>query len=73
MGRSAAVTGEVRQLVAKKRFDILLLQESYVKKQGESHTFYGNGDESCCSALETPMGDDSDQQLPATDDVCLAA
>jgi len=37
------------QLVAEKQLDILLLQdvlllqESYVRKQGESHTFYGLG------------------------------
>ena len=42
MGRSAAVIGEVRQLIAEKHLDILL-QESYVRKQDDSHTFYGLG------------------------------
>lgn len=43
MGRSAVVTGEVRSLIAEKRLDILLLQEPYVRVQGESRTFYGLG------------------------------
>ncbi|XP_026830320.1 uncharacterized protein LOC113563197 [Ooceraea biroi] len=43
MRRSAVVTGEVRQLVAEKRLDVLLLQEPYVRKQSHSHTFYGLG------------------------------
>lgn len=43
MRRSTVVTGEVRQLVAEKRLDVLLLQEPYVRKQGQSHTFYGLG------------------------------
>lgn len=43
MRRSAVVTGEVRQLVADKRLDVLLLQEPYVRKQSQSHTFYGLG------------------------------
>lgn len=43
MARSAAVTGEVRQLVSKKLIDILLLQEPYVRKQDASHTFYRLG------------------------------
>lgn len=40
---SAVVTSEVRQLVAEKRLDILLLQEPYVRKQNASHTFDGLG------------------------------
>lgn len=43
MRRSAVVSGEVRQLVAEKRLDVLLLQEPYVRKQDSSHTFYGLG------------------------------
>lgn len=43
MRRSAVVTGEVRQLVAKKRLDVLLLQEPHVRKQGAGHTFVGLG------------------------------
>lgn len=43
MRRSTVVTGEVRQLAAKKRLDVLLLQEPYVRKHGASHTFYGLG------------------------------
>lgn len=51
--RSAVVTGEVRQLVAQKRFDVLLLQEPYVRKQGTSHTFYGLGTETKVAAIRS--------------------
>lgn len=43
MRRSAAVSGEVRQLALEKRLDVLLLQEPYVRKQKSSHIFYGLG------------------------------
>lgn len=43
MRRSTVVTGEVRELVKEKKLDILLLQEPYVRKQDQSHTFYGLG------------------------------
>lgn len=43
MRRSAVVTDEVRDLVGRKRLDVLLLQEPYVRRQGQSHTFCGLG------------------------------
>lgn len=43
MRRSAAVTGEVRSLIRQKRLDILLLQEPYVQRPDERHTFFGLG------------------------------
>lgn len=53
MRRSAVVTGEVRQLVAEKRLDVLLLQEPYVRKQGASRTFYGLGLSSKVAAVRS--------------------
>ena len=41
MQRTAVVAGEVRQLVAEKRLDILLLQEPYAGKLGASGTVRG--------------------------------
>jgi len=38
-----SVSGEVRQLAFDKRFDVLLLQEPYVKNQGTNHIFYDLG------------------------------
>ncbi|KAK1117326.1 hypothetical protein K0M31_016700 [Melipona bicolor] len=38
MQRSAVITGEVRQLFAKRRVDLLLLQEPYAEKLGASGT-----------------------------------
>ena len=38
MQKSAVVTGEVRQLIAEKRLDVLLLQEPYAGKLGSSGT-----------------------------------
>ena len=43
MQRSAAVTGEVRQLVAEKRLDILLLLEPFAGKLGACGTVLGLG------------------------------
>ena len=43
MQRSAVVTGEVRQLIAEKRLDVLHLQEPYAGKLGSSGTISGLG------------------------------
>lgn len=43
MRRSEVVTGEVRTLIQEKRLDILLLQEPYVQRPDERHTFFGLG------------------------------
>ena len=43
MQRSAVVTGEVRQLIAEKRIDALLLQEPYAGKLGWSGNICGLG------------------------------
>lgn len=43
MRRSEVVTGEVRTLIREKRLDILLLQEPYVQRPDERHTFFGLG------------------------------
>lgn len=41
--RSEVVTGEIRELICRKRLDILLLQEPYVKKTDAAHTYFGLG------------------------------
>ena len=43
MQRSAVVTGEMRQLLAEKRLDVLLLQEPYAGKLGSSVSICGLG------------------------------
>lgn len=43
MARSATVAGEVNQLVAEKRLDVLLLQEPHVLQQGRSWSLVGLG------------------------------
>ena len=43
MQRSGKVSGEVRELVAKKRLDVLLLQEPHVRREGSSYLVAGLG------------------------------
>ncbi|KAK2578132.1 hypothetical protein KPH14_012595 [Odynerus spinipes] len=43
LGRSDTATGEVRQLISKKRLDVLLLQEPYVQKRAKGYAFVGFG------------------------------
>lgn len=43
MQRSGKVAGEVRQLVAKKHLDVLLLQEPHVRRDGSSYSIAGLG------------------------------
>lgn len=65
----------MRQLVAEKRFDILLLQESYLRKQGENRTFYGlrTGMKVAAVRSETLIGVYSSQQPPIANNICLTA
>ena len=72
MGRSAAVTGEVRQLVAEKHLTSCYYRNPMSRTKARA-TFFGLRTRIKVAALGTPMGDDSDQQSPTADDIYLAA